>query len=120
MVDWGRKVGLLGYSMGGMATNLSAGNKTKVAELGIGAAVSIHPRSWKNIQPSQVPIFYTTGTLDVITPARWIVPEFLKVKNVPAVYAQLKWAQHSEMLPTSNQRWNTYSIAFYDCHLKGI
>jgi hypothetical protein len=78
--------------MGGMATNLSAGNRTKVEELGIGAAVSLHARGWTNVEPSRVPIFYTTGTIDVVTPATFIEPEFHKAKDVPAVFAQLKWA----------------------------
>ena len=92
LVDWSIKVGIMGYSMGGMATNLSSANKKRIEELGIGAAVSIHARGWKNIGPSLVPIFYATGSLDIITPPSYIEPEFHKVKNLPAVYAQLAWA----------------------------
>ena len=42
-VDWSKKVGIFGYSMGGEATVLTAANKKAVKELNIGVAVSMHP-----------------------------------------------------------------------------
>ena len=76
LVDWGKKVGLLGFSMGGMATNLSAGHAKKVADFNIGAAVSLHPYA-KEFKPSLVPVLYTSGALDIVTPPTFIEGMYL-------------------------------------------
>ena len=70
-IDWNKKVGLLGFSMGGQASNLSAGNAAAVAELNIGAAVALNPYA-KKFSPSLVPILYAAGSLDLVTPATYI------------------------------------------------
>jgi len=42
-IDWSKKVGIFGYSMGGEATILTAANKEAIKRLKIGVAVSMHP-----------------------------------------------------------------------------
>lgn len=63
-IDFTKKVGVLGHSMGGEATHRTAGNIDAVAEMNIGAAVAISPVYW-HIQ-SQVPILFGAGSHDVI------------------------------------------------------
>jgi dienelactone hydrolase len=52
----------MGYSMGGLATLMSASNEDYVSTWNIGAAIAFHPvayyKGW-----SQVPIFLTSGDI---------------------------------------------------------
>jgi dienelactone hydrolase len=62
IVDWKAKVGIMGFSMGGMATYISASNAKQVKKLNIGAAVSIHPHYKKRyFKSSKVPIMFLAG-----------------------------------------------------------
>ena len=42
-VNWDIQTGILGYSMGGIATTASSANATKIESNNIGAAVALHP-----------------------------------------------------------------------------
>lgn len=99
--------------MGATATNLSAGNK-KVEKFNIGAAVSLHPRKHKDIENPRVPILYTAGQFDFISPAKEIKKMYEKTEGVPAVYINRKWQLHR----VGNVKWHRYTGAFFDCHLK--
>jgi len=44
-IDWSSQVGIMGYSMGGLATMNTASNQDAVSRFNIGAAVLQHPAS---------------------------------------------------------------------------
>ena len=59
-MDWSKKVGVMGYGLGGMVTYLSASNAEQVQKLNIGAAVLLDP--WfLPFKQSQVPIFFASS-----------------------------------------------------------
>ena len=76
-VDWSRRVGVVGHSMGAHATVRSAG--ASAAALGVGAAVAYAPQFFGGDVPSysydvSVPIFYVSGSKDgIVSP--WKVTE---------------------------------------------
>ena len=65
-IDWSKKTGLLGYSMGGGATQLSSVNVQKIKDLNVGAAVALHPVK-HNVEGVSIPILYTAGSTDNLT-----------------------------------------------------
>lgn len=123
LINWNKKVGLMGYSMGGASTNVSAGKKWMVQKYNIGAAVSLHPAKDPKGAPSKVPIFYAAGSKDTLTPSRHIKKMYKSASGVQAVYANLEGAVHGEVYRDANNngklRWTPYIVAMFNCHLKG-
>lgn len=121
------KAGLLGHSMGGGATYYNAGQPDVVAEYNIGAAVGLHPQT--KLFPSTnslVPIFFGTGSKDVVISPSSVKDAYSETSGVPKVFSEIEGAVHDEPLcdcgswvsPGSN-RHTPYVIAMFDCHLKG-
>jgi len=120
-VDWSRKVGLMGHSMGGHATVLSSANYFKVSSLNIGAAVALHavPVPWPG-QP-KVPIFYGTGTADFIVPPAGPIGMYAKTTIRGKVLAEILGATHLEPNTFGGRnRWTDFAAAYFGCHLYGI
>jgi hypothetical protein len=60
LIDWSKKVGVMGDGLGGMVTYLSASNADQVQKLNIGAAVVLSP--WfLPLKQSKVPIFFASS-----------------------------------------------------------
>jgi len=120
------KVGLLGHSMGAGASYHNAGQSDLVAEYNIGAVVALHPQTelYESATPV-VPIFYGTGSKDVVIIPSKVKKAYSATTGVPKVFAEIKGAVHDEPLcdcgtwksPGSN-RHTPYAIAMFDCHLK--
>lgn len=126
MIDFS-KVGLLGHSMGGGATYHNAGQPDVVAEYNIGAAVGLHPQTELfSSTNSQVPIFFGSGSEDVVIFPEKVKKAYSETTGVAKVFSVIKGAVHDEPLcdcgswtsPGSN-RHTPYAIAMFDCHLKG-
>lgn len=126
MIDFS-KAGLLGHSMGGGATYHNAGQPDVVAEYNIGAAVGLHPQTrLYSSSNSLVPIFFGSGSKDVVIFPSWVKEAYSETSGVAKVFAEIKGAVHDEPLcdcgswksPGSN-RHTPYVIAMFDCHLKG-
>ena len=94
MVDYDKKTGLLGHSMGGAATHLSANNADAVVTYNIGAAVALHPVYVDG--SSEVPILYGTGSNDTVVDPSSVKPQYDNTNGVPKVYANIEGATHFE------------------------
>jgi len=130
MIDFS-KVGLLGHSMGGGASYHNAGQPDIVAEYNIGAVVALHPQTelYSSVTPV-VPIFYGTGSRDIIIFPRKVKKAYFETIGVPKVFSELQGAAHKEPMCdcgdlcmgspcTKGQNLHTpYAIAMFDCHLK--
>jgi len=120
------KVGLLGHSMGGGASYHNAGQSDVVAEYNIGAVVALHAQTelYDSATPL-VPIFYGTGSKDLVIFPSKVKKAYSATTGVPKVFSEIAGAVHDEPLcncgtwksPGSN-RHTPYAIAMFDCHLK--
>jgi dienelactone hydrolase len=118
LVDWSTPVGVLGYSMGGVATHITATNESKIKEFNIGAAVALHPVH-SDEEPINLPIFYAAGSKDKTTPAKFIKQMYKAVPDKqPTAFANLLGGIHGE--PYLKARWNPYIVSFFNCHLLKI
>ncbi|GMH92399.1 hypothetical protein TrVE_jg3630 [Triparma verrucosa] len=115
IIDYGKKTGLLGHSMGGAATHLSANNADVVTAYNIGAAVALHPVYVAG--SSKVPILYGTGSNDTVVPPSSVKPQYDATQGVAKVYANIEGATHFEPNTVPPNRWTDYTKAFFDCHL---
>lgn len=115
-VDWTKKVGLMGHSMGGHATVLSSANANAVKTHNIGAAVALHPVALPFKQP-HVPIFYGTGSADVIVPPGGVISDYKKTTIKGKVLAEIKGATHFEPNTIGPNRWTPYAAAMMGCYL---
>jgi len=118
-VDWTKKVGLMGHSMGGHATVLSSSNKKAVEKNNIGVAVALHPVALPYEQPL-VPIFYGTGSLDTIVPPGGVINDYKKTLIKGKVLAEIKGATHFEPNTIGPNRWTDYAAAMMGCYLYEI
>jgi len=122
-IDFTKKTGLMGHSMGGGATYHSAGVASAVKEQNIGAAVALHPQitSPVPLQPvtnSLVPIFFGTGSLDIVVSPQSVKSAYSKTTGVAKVFTEISGAIHWEPINLFPQRHTPYAIAMFDCHLK--
>jgi len=123
-VDYTKKTGVFGHSMGGGATYHTASQTSSIKAENIGAAVPMNPQiQLANLQPianSEIPIMFTTGSKDTTIVPKGVKEAYTKTtSNVPRVFAELEGSTHSEPVVNNPQRFNEYVIAFFDCHLKG-
>ncbi|GMI24366.1 hypothetical protein TrRE_jg10307, partial [Triparma retinervis] len=110
--------GLLGHSMGGAATHLSAASPSAVSSHNIGAAVALHPVYVSC--SSSVPIMYGTGSDDTVVPPSSVRPQYDETEGVPKVYANIEGATHYEPNTVPPNRWTDVAAAFFDCFLGDI
>lgn len=128
-IDFSKKVGLLGHSMGGGATYHAAGQAAVVKAQNIGAAVALHPQitSPTALQPvtnSLVPIFFGSGSKDEVVSPASVKSAYSQTNGVPKVFAEIDGATHYEPENNCNgwtcpgqRRHTPYVIAMFDCHL---
>eukprot|EP00520_Triparma_pacifica_P004564 CAMPEP_0118658784 /NCGR_PEP_ID=MMETSP0785-20121206/14755_1 /TAXON_ID=91992 /ORGANISM="Bolidomonas pacifica, Strain CCMP 1866" /LENGTH=269 /DNA_ID=CAMNT_0006551829 /DNA_START=67 /DNA_END=873 /DNA_ORIENTATION=- len=116
IVDYEKKTGLMGHSMGGAATHLSAKNLDAVTTYNIGAAVALHPVYVAG--SSNVPIFYGTGSNDTVVPPSSVKPQYSATNGVGKVYANIEGATHFEPNTVPPNRWVDFAAAFFDCYLQ--
>ena len=88
MIDYDKKTGLMGHSMGGQATHRSANNADAVTMYNIGAAVALHPVYVAG--SSNVPIIYGTGSNDTYVPPSSVKPQYDATHGVAKVYANIE------------------------------
>merc|ERR1711934_603348 len=119
-VDWSKPVGLMGHSMGGHATVRSSGNQAAVSKYNIAAAVALHPVASLAFAQPQVPIFYGTGTADVIVPPVGVIGMYYKTTKPGKVIAEITGATHFEPNTIGPNRWTPYAAAYFGCYLYGI
>jgi len=122
-IDFTKKVGILGHSMGGGATYHTAGQASAVKDQNIGAAVALHPQTapLQPISNSLVPIFFGTGSRDSVVSPGSVKSAYSKTSGVAKVFAEISGANHFEPMtsPPGPNRHTPYAIAMFDCHLKG-
>eukprot|EP01060_Flectonema_neradi_P012343 TRINITY_DN19194_c0_g1_i1.p1 TRINITY_DN19194_c0_g1~~TRINITY_DN19194_c0_g1_i1.p1 ORF type:complete len:262 (+),score=25.64 TRINITY_DN19194_c0_g1_i1:73-858(+) len=109
-------VGVLGHSMGGQATEQSAGH----LGYGIKAAAAVHPVSspeWG--RKIVVPTLYTTGDLDVQAPAFRVREAYHATNVTGTIYADLRGANHYEPTNLGQGRLDRYVATFFSCILAG-
>ncbi len=103
---------------GGEATHLTANNGRAVSAHNIGAAVALHPVYVAG--SSQIPIFYGTGTADVLVPPATVRSAYMNTRGVPKVYANILGATHLEPNTVGPNRWTDYAAAMFGCYLYKI
>lgn len=125
MIDFS-KAGLLGHSMGGGASYHNAGQPDVVAEYSIGAVVGLHPQTelFTSATPV-VPIFYGTGSKDMVISPSKVKKAYSETTGVPKVFSEIEGAVHDEPMcdcgswkSPGQDRHTPYAIAMFDCHLK--
>jgi pimeloyl-ACP methyl ester carboxylesterase len=114
-IDWDKKTGIMGHSMGGQATHLTANNQAAVSTHNIGAAVALHPVYVAG--GSKIPIFYGTGTLDTIVPPGTVRTAYTQTLGVSKVFANILGATHLEPNTVGPNRWTDYAAAMFGCYL---
>lgn len=129
-VDWGKKVGVYGHSMGGAASMGNAADAAAVAQYSIGAAVLNHPGGAKvagGMIPASpwatsrtlVPTMYLTGSADTTCPPA-TVEQMYDLAAAPKLFAEMTGANHLECQSPSPHGWTTTNIHWFGCHLKGV
>jgi pimeloyl-ACP methyl ester carboxylesterase len=123
------KVGILGWSMGGMASAANAANKAATDALNIKAAVAMMPAAWWG-GPITIPTFFISGDLDEWTPWQNVRRMFELTEEAPKVYLQMKDAPH--WIPSLSyydypesilwpDGWNSpitlWILNYFNCHL---
>ena len=116
-VDRSMPTGIAGHSMGGHATELSSSNSRAVSKYNIATAVALHPVSFPFFQP-KIPVFFGTGSADVIVPPSGPVLAYKATKKSGKVLAEIKGATHFEPNTIGRNRWTPFVIAMFDCHIK--
>lgn len=124
MIDFDKKTGVLGHSMGGGATYHSAGQASAVHGQNIGAAVALHPQiqgpgaaTLLPITNSLVPIFFGTGSADRIVGPKSVLYAYYDTQNVSKAFSEIAGAGHLEPCNGYANRHTEYAIAMFDCHL---
>jgi dienelactone hydrolase len=121
-VDYTKKTGVMGHSMGGGATYHTASQTSSINAENIGAAVPMNPQIQRaHLQPiadSLIPIMFTTGSDDTTISPSDVKEAYTKTSNVPKVFAEIAGGTHTEPVVGNPQRLNEYILAFFDCHLK--
>lgn len=127
-IDFSKKAGLFGHSMGGGATYHASAQASAVEAQNIGAAVALHPQTF-GLQPvtnSLVPIFFGTGSKDNVVSPSSVKSAYSKTNGVPKVFSEIDGATHYEpendckgWTSPGQGRHTPYAIAMFDCHLKG-
>jgi len=115
-VDWNKPVGLLGHSMGGHAA-LKASANANLAKYKIGAAVALHPMPHAVFPQPRVPVFFGTGTADMVVPPASTEKMYYETKYPIKVLANMVGANHGEATTNGPNRWSDYASAFFGCHL---
>merc|ERR1712010_111862 len=106
--------------MGGHATVRSSGKQAAVSKYNIAAAVALHPVASLAFAQPQVPIFYGTGTLDVIVPPVGVIGMYYKTTKPGKVIAEITGATHFEPNTIGPNRWTAYAAAYFGCYLYKI
>lgn len=96
---------------------MSSGNANAVAKYNIKAAVALHPVASVVFQQPKVPIFYGTGTLDVVVPPIGVIGMYDKTTIAGKVLAEITGATHFEPNTIGPNRWTAFAAAFMGCHL---
>eukprot|EP01061_Rhynchopus_euleeides_P033793 TRINITY_DN56_c0_g1_i1.p1 TRINITY_DN56_c0_g1~~TRINITY_DN56_c0_g1_i1.p1 ORF type:complete len:262 (+),score=107.42 TRINITY_DN56_c0_g1_i1:82-867(+) len=108
------RAGVIGHSMGGEATEHNAGHEG----YGIRAAAAVHPVSkaeWG--RDAKVPVFYTTGNLDVQAPAKTVEEAYNATTLHGSWFANLEGATHYEPTDFTAGRLDIFAALFLHCHL---
>lgn len=129
-IDFSKKVGLLGHSMGGGNAYHVAGQADMVQDLNIGTAVLLHPQVADGFLPttnSQVPIFFGTGSEDTAISPDTVKAAYSLTSGVPRAFSELAGATHYEPQTNCNgwtgaghRRHTPFAVAMFDCHLKAM
>jgi dienelactone hydrolase len=117
-IDWSKPTGIMGHSMGGQATHLTANSAAAVSKYNIAAAVALHPVYITG--GSKVPIFYGTGSADIIVPPATVRKAYMQTLGVKKVFANIKGATHFEPNEIGPNRWTDYAAAMFGCYLYQI
>lgn len=107
------KIGVAGHSQGGRsAVNAAA------ADARVGCVLSIAGSNFKEeAEKLQAPVFFTTGTRDLVVAAdSWVKPAY-KVCKGPAVYASLQDGVHTSC-STNASAYADYAVKWFDAWLK--
>lgn len=118
-IDWSYKTGVMGHSMGGMATMYSS-TSSRAAYNTIGAAVVFNP-FWDGLgdpgAAMSVPGLYIAGASDTTSKAWWIKAFYERApKSLSKVFAELQSGTHNSIWEDKN--FDTYAAAFFDWHLR--
>jgi len=98
----------------------SSGNAKAVTKYNIAAAVALHPVASLALVQPQVPIFYGTGSLDVVVPPIGPIGMYYKTTHAGKVLAEIKGATHFEPNTIGPNRWTNYAAAYFGCYLYKI
>ena len=98
----------------------SSGNSEAVAKYKIGAAVTLHPVASAMFVQPRVPIFFGTGTADIVVPPLGVIGMYEKTSIRGKVVAEITGATHFEPNTIGPNRWTVYAAASFGCHLYGI
>lgn len=107
------KIGAAGHSQGGRsAVNAAA------ADARIGCVLSVAGSNFQEeAEKLQTPVFFTTGTRDLVVAAdSWVKPAY-KVCKGPAVYASLQDGVHISC-STNASAYTEYAVKWFDAWLK--
>lgn len=116
-VDFTKKTGVMGHSMGGGATHTSISQADVVKKYNIGVGFMHNPQIYAG-GSSLVPAFYGTGSSDIVIPAALVKAAYDKTVGVPKVFAEIAGGTHQECKAGGPNRLTPYNIAMFDCHLK--
>lgn len=120
-VDFTKKTGLMGHSMGGGATHANVGQAETVKKYNIGAGFMHNPQVGGGgfMHNPQVPVFYGTGSADIVIAAPLVKAAYAATSGVPKIFAEIAGGTHQECKAGAPNRLTPYNIAMFDCHLKG-
>lgn len=106
-------IGAAGHSQGGRSSVNAA-----AADSRIDCVLSLAGSNYTyEAAALSTPVFFVTGTLDLIVPsAQWVKPAYNKCTG-PAVYASLKGAVHTTCC-TSPDSYTEYAVSWFDAYLK--
>lgn len=117
-VDWDKPTGVMGHSMGGQATHLTAANAAAVDTHNIAAAVALHPVYV--LGSSRIPIFYGSGSWDIIVPPGTVKAAYEQTYGVAKIFAEIRGASHFEPNTVGPNRWTDFAAAMFGCHIYRI
>merc|ERR1711924_79819 len=116
-VDWSKKTGVLGHSMGGIATIRSASSSSAISQHNMGAAVMLHPCAQSGA--ALVPSLFLTGSADVVCLPAYVKAAYNSVAGgVAKAYSSISGATHLEPQTGYPNRWTLWVVAHFDCHIK--
>jgi len=117
-IDYTKKTGVMGHSMGGGATHGVLASATLVKDYNIGAGFMHNPQIYGGGSPL-VPAFYGTGTADIVIAPGLVKAAYDKTVGVAKVFAEIRGGTHQECKAGGPNRLTPHNIAMFDCHLKG-